>query len=305
MKIENWGYSGRFNWNITPNLELTSITAWDKYTRLFGEDTDVGPTPGLVPTFDSDIGQWTQEFRLAGSSDRMNWVAGVYYFNGNVGGIIDLGAFALTPTAPLCRGGPCPPPATEWLIYYNANYHQDTESWATFGQIEYDLTDKFTLIGGLRYTDEKRDLGFYAQDLAGFPESVGLPNNVYMDFTRPVVGKLTQNDSDNVTGKVELDWHVRDDVLVYGYVSRGAKSAGFNTGLLDSNLIFNNVTPKQVPFNQETLTAYEMGLKSTWMDGLLRAEHGGVLLRLHQLPGVRVPEPRSIDLQHRRHGEWR
>ncbi len=271
LKIENWGYSGRFNWNITPNLELTSITAWDKYTRLFGEDTDVGPTPGLVPTFDSDIGQWTQEFRLAGSSDRMNWVAGVYYFNGNVGGIIDLGAFALTPTAPLCRGGPCPPPATEWLIYYNANYHQDTESWATFGQIEYDLTDKFTLIGGLRYTDEKRDLGFYAQDLAGFPESVGLPNNVYMDFTRPVVGKLTQNDSDNVTGKVELDWHVRDDVLVYGYVSRGAKSAGFNTGLLDSNLIFNNVTPKQVPFNQETLTAYEMGLKSTWMDGLLRA----------------------------------
>ena len=123
---------------------------------MFGEDTDVGPTPGLVPTFDSDIDQWTQEFRLAGSSDRMNWVAGFFYFNSNVSGIIDLGAFALTPTAPLCRGGPCAAARHGVAIFYNANYHQDTESWATFGQIEYDLTDTFTLIGGLRYTDEKR-----------------------------------------------------------------------------------------------------------------------------------------------------
>ena len=116
----------------------------------------------------------------------MNWVAGVYYFS-NVTASSTRG-FALNPTAPLCRGGPCPPPDTPWTLYYNANYHQDTESWATFGQIEYDITDRFTLIGGLRYTDEERSLGFFAQDLAGFPESIGLPNNVYMDFTRPAVG---------------------------------------------------------------------------------------------------------------------
>jgi iron complex outermembrane receptor protein len=91
-----------------------------------------------------------------------------------------------------------------------------------------------------------------------------------MDFTRPVVGNLTRNDTDNVTGKVELDWHAAEKVLVYGYVSRGAKSAGFNTGLLDQNAIFNSVTPKQVPFNQETLTAYEMGVKSEFADGLVR-----------------------------------
>ena len=73
-----------------------------------------------------------------------------------------------------------------------------------------------------------------------------------------------------MTGKVELDWHAMEKVLVYGYVSRGAKSAGFNTGLLDQNGIFNSVTPKQVPFNQETLTAYEIGVKSEFADGLVR-----------------------------------
>ncbi len=169
LKIENYGYSGRFNWNITPNLELTSITSWDHYTRMFGEDTDVGPTPGLAPTFDSDIDQWTQEFRLAGSSDRTNWVAGLFYFNSNVHGLIDLGAFALTPTAPECRNGPCLPPGTEWTIFYNANYHQDTESVAAFGQMEYDITDTITLIGGLRYTDEKRSLTMSRKTSSDFP----------------------------------------------------------------------------------------------------------------------------------------
>ena len=196
-------------------------------------------------------------------------MAGVFYFNGNVGGIIDLGAFALTPTAPLCRGGPCPPPDTEWLIYYNANYHQDTESWATFGQIEYDLNDKFTLIGGLRYTDEERSLGFYAQDLAGFPKaSVCQTTCTWTSRARRRQADAERQRQHHRQSRTRLAR--ADDVLVYGYVSRGAKSAGFNTGLLDSNGIFNNVQPRQVPFNQETLTAYEMGLKSTWWDGLMR-----------------------------------
>jgi iron complex outermembrane receptor protein len=263
LKVENYGYAAHVKYQIDPDLEFTSITAWDKYSRMFGEDTDVGPTPGIVPTFDSDIEQWTQEFRLAGSSERMHWVAGFFYFNSDVNGIVDLGAFALTPTAPLCRVGPCVPPATDWPIFYNGRYDQSTESWATFGQIEYDLSQAFTLIGGLRYTDERRDLWFFAQDLVD-------PSLIYMDFTRASVGNLTRNDTDNVTGKVELDWHAAEKVLVYGYVSRGAKSAGFNTGLLDENGIFNSVTPKQVPFNQETLTAYEMGVKSEFADGLVR-----------------------------------
>ncbi len=268
LKVENYGYSGHLKWSITPQLEFTSITSWDHYTRLFGEDTDVGPTPGIVPTFDSDIDQWTQEFRLTGSAERMHWVAGFFYFNSNVHGLIDLGAFELTGAAPLCRGGPCPPPATDWAVFFNANFHQDTESWATFGQVEYDLTDRFTLIGGLRYTDEERSLSYFAQDVV--PLTQGQPAFVFMDFTTPAVGNLTQNDSDNWTGKVELDWHVQQDVLAYAYVARGAKSAGFNTGLLDNNGIFNSVTPQQVPFNQEELTAYEMGLKSTWLDGKMR-----------------------------------
>jgi len=272
LTIKNDGFSGRIEWAINPNLTLTGISAWESYDRLFGEDTDLGPYPGIVPTFESDIDQFTQEIRLAGDAGRLRWTAGLFYFESEVKGLIDLGAFDLDPPAPSCRVGACEPPAEEWLIYYQAHYDQDTESWAVFGQAEYDLSDRFTLIAGLRYTDEERDLEFFAEDLAGFPstpepDGPGLPNDIYLDFTSATVGDLTQNDSDNVTGKIELDWHASDDMLVYGFVARGVKAAGFNTGLLDENGIFNTVTPEQVPVDEEELTSYEVGLKSTFAGG--------------------------------------
>jgi iron complex outermembrane receptor protein len=48
------------------------------------------------------------------------------------------------------------------------------------------------------------------------------------------------------------------------------KAAGFNTGLLDENGVFNLVTPEQVPFDEETLTSYEVGLKTTFAGGNVR-----------------------------------
>jgi iron complex outermembrane receptor protein len=270
LVIENDGFSARLEWDLGPDVTLTSISAWEDYRRLFGEDTDLGPFPGIVPTFDSDIDQFTQEIRLAGSRDRLRWTAGVYYFESQVQGVIDLGVVALAGVAPRCRDGACPPPGTDWLIYYDAKYKQDTDSWAGFGQVEYDLNDAYTLIGGLRYTDERRDLNFLAVDLAGFPVSQGLPDNVYLDFRKTAVGKLTENDSNNVTGKIELDWHPNDDLLVYGSIARGVKAAGFNTGLLDQNGIFNTVAPAQVPVDEEVLTSYEVGIKRSFWDGRAR-----------------------------------
>jgi iron complex outermembrane receptor protein len=268
LKVENDGMSANVTWDLSEGLTLTSITSTDDYTRLFGEDTDLGPTPGLVPTFESDIEQFTQEIRLAGNAERMRWVAGVYYFESEVNGKVDFGAFG-TGTARTCSDGACRPPApdVEWPIFYHADYDQDTESWAVFGQVEYDISDAFTAILGLRYTDEQRDIEFLAVDLVvdDFP-----PDDVFLDFTTPAVGDLTENDSDNWTGKVELDWRPAEDVLVYGSVGRGVKAAGFNAGLLDENGVFNSVTPEQVPFEEETLTSFEVGVKSSFADGMAR-----------------------------------
>jgi iron complex outermembrane receptor protein len=267
LRISNDGGSMRADWRLGGDLTLTSVSAWESYNRLFGEDTDLGPFPGVVPTFTADIDQFSQEIRLAGSRERMRWTAGVYYFESEVVGVIDLGAVEIGDgQAPSCRTTACRPPAEDWLIFYHADYDQDTESWAVFGQVEYDLSDALTLILGLRYTDEQRDLELLAVDLVGG----NVPGDVFLDFTKATVGDLTQNDSDNWTGKVELDWRPADGLLVHGSISRGVKAAGFNTGLLDENDVFNLITPEQVPFDEETLTSYEIGFKSTLADGRVR-----------------------------------
>ena len=41
-----------------------------------------------------------------------------------------------------------------------ANYTQDTETWAVYGQVGYDLTDRLNLHGSLRYTDEDKDIDY-------------------------------------------------------------------------------------------------------------------------------------------------
>jgi iron complex outermembrane recepter protein len=66
------------------------------------------------------------------------------------------------------------------------------------------------------------------------------------------------------------DWRPTDDLLLYGSVSQGTKSAGFNVGFLDQTLLFASNTPETIPFDEETLRSYEVGFKSTILDGRAR-----------------------------------
>lgn len=182
LVIENSGGSLNLDWDINDTMTLTSITSFETYERFFGEDTDLGPFAGIVPTFDSEVDQFTQEIRLAGGNERMQWVTGLYYFDSEAKGTIDAGVVTLSldGLAPGCNNDACKPPEEDFLIFYSNNWDQDTSSWSVFGQIEYDLNDTFTVIAGLRYTDEERDMEIFAEDLAG---NIGLPGNIFAVIT--------------------------------------------------------------------------------------------------------------------------
>jgi iron complex outermembrane receptor protein len=145
-------------------------------------------------------------------------------------------------------------------IIGDANYTQGTTSWSLFGQVEYDLTEHWALIGGLRYTDEERELDYLSVDNGGL-----LPpdQNTMFDYNETI-------NNDSVTGKIGLDWRVTDDVLVYGAISLGTKSAGFNTGLLDETGLFGTTIRDDVPYDEEELTSYEIGFKSEIFGGTSR-----------------------------------
>ena len=64
-------------------------------------------------------------------------------------------------------------------------------------------------------------------------------------------------------GKIGLDYRMSDDVLIYGTISNGFKSGGFN----GAN---SNTTQQLQPYKEEVLTAYEIGFKSTLLDGTMQ-----------------------------------
>ena len=273
VKVEAGGGSAKLTWNLNENMTLINIAAYDATERLQEEDTDASPAPLIEATFSADTDQWTEELRLHGDYDDLRWVAGFYYFNQEIDGHYTLDLTNLG------------------FVFFDADILQETESWSIFGQVEYDFAPQWTINAGLRYTDETKTLdyenidttGFFALATAGIipPADLGLPAPPPITperptpdhailFNRESVGDLAEHDKTNITAKVELDWRPNDDWLLYASFSRGVKSAGFNTGFLDETFIFASNTVQTIPFDEETLHAYEAGFKATLMDNRVR-----------------------------------
>ncbi|MBN7797351.1 TonB-dependent receptor [Parahaliea mediterranea] len=260
--VKSEGGAATINWDLNDSLTLTSITAYQTVERTQEEDTDAGPVP-LAPSFPAETDQFTQELRLSGGDDRSQWVAGVYYYDSEVEATYTLDALGLG------------------FVFLDTDMTQDTESWSVFGQYEFAINDQWSVIAGLRYSSEEKELDYQGFDRSGIFAAETAAGNLPLTPTRPLpdstfffstdtVGSLAKHDETNVTGKLELDWRPADDLLLYASYSRGTKSAGFNTGFLDETFIFASNVPETVPYDEEVLDAFEVGFKSDLAGGLVR-----------------------------------
>ncbi len=115
--------------------------------------------------------------------------------------------------------------------YVNSDFFQ-SKSTALFGQATYSLSDKLRVIGGLRYAEDKKSNRFTANS----------------------------DKWDKVLYKAGIEYDVNDDAMVYGTVSTGYRTGGVN----GSGLVAAGAPPI---FDPETVTAYEVGLKSVLANG--------------------------------------
>ena len=212
---------------------LTSITALESTDGSSLGDIDGGSGavflpggsfPGLIP-FNSatedgidDLEQFTQEIRLAYAKDRLDWQAGVFFFDSELE--ITTDPFFVPPTT----------------------VKHENESWAIFGQLSYDLTEKLNLTAGLRYTDDEKDLEALA---ANFPVE---PVNV---------------DADEVSWDLAALYQVNDSVNVYGRVARG-----FRAPTIQARDVAFFGAPSTA--DSETILSWEAGVKSELLDRSLR-----------------------------------
>jgi len=287
LAIETVGGSVTLNWE-SEAFTLTSITAVEELDKHHIEDTDMGPLDAIVAEFRSDAEQFSQEIRFSGETEKTRWVAGLYYFESEVKGRLDLnvkyfgGLLNFLDALPADQGGfegglsvfangPYVDDELVDFLVYDVDYTQDSESTAIFGQMEYDLSDTLALTLGLRYTTEERELAYVnaldptVGEFNAFWASPAVGATAFFDFTEANAGNLTDIDNDNVSGKIGLDYRPNEDWLVFASVSRGFKSGGFNAGFLDES---DGLSVADTPYDEEILTSYEVGFKADISDSV-------------------------------------
>jgi len=242
------------------DLTFTSVTAYDEVDRSLPEETDGGPASLIAIDFGVESETFSQEFRLTGSTSNFDWLAGVFYLDEDLSQNQSIDLFrsfraftgGLADVTGSVTGAP--------IFLARALNDQQLETSAVYGQINYQLKDDLVLTLGGRYTDETRKFDGFAQFEE--PETFGpAPVPVYTFSGR-------ETSSDAFSYRVALDYKPNNTTLIYGSVSRGFKSGGFNGGFLDLNL---ELAEAQLePYDPEFLTAYEIGYKADFLNSRLR-----------------------------------
>lgn len=239
------------------DLTFTSVTNYSDFKYGYYEDTDGTPFDFARANNRQDLTQWSQEFRLSGTSGPLLWTAGLYY--------LDIDTYVFTDFYfPLLSG-------SDFAFDGLQELRQKTQSWAPFAQLEWSLTDRLRLTAGLRYTHDKKtfDSQVYFRELGngysgGTGSTVFVPPLLVYDFNSATVGGLAKSVQGLWSGKLQLDYRPSEDALLYAGVSRGVKGAGFNSNLGAA------LTIEQTPFRDESVMAYEVGGKFDLLGRRLR-----------------------------------
>ena len=142
----------------------------------------------------------------------------------------------------------------------------ETDSYSIFGQYEYDISDRLTVIAGLRAMREEKDFGLVlgvAPSESSFVVNTSPCFSGQLDQCFPGTGvSYTDERSENLwAGKLQLTYQVNDDLMLYGGVNRGVKAGSYNAPLLGA--YFGSGGDACLPYDSEELTSYEGGFKAT------------------------------------------
>ncbi|MCI4644192.1 MAG: TonB-dependent receptor [Hyphomonadaceae bacterium] len=257
QKVEGGGASLVADWTINETFSLKSITAYREDESTTPIDFDSLPSGDLdVPAiYEND--QLSQEFLLNYDFDRFSGVAGVYYLDANASTVFDVFLDTLVPG-------------------FVAQTYGDvaTETWAIFGDVTFDVTDKFAVTVGARYTEDERTsqvlrrsyVGGFSEFFGGSPTLIGTTS----DFN----GSET---FDAFTPRLSLSYKVTDDSNVYATYSQGFKGGSFDPrGQTTAAPDFDQdgtVTEQEIfdfmQFDPETVDSFEVGYKASQYDGRL------------------------------------
>ena len=246
-KMTHWGLSGTAAYDVNDQLTLKSITAYRKLRTTDYVDIDATAAEVGDVLVDVHQDQFSQEFQLLYTSDRLSGVAGLYYLDEDITShqeafaddLVNLAAFrGILPDFLL---GPSNFPTFLRTIDDDLK----TNSYAAYANVSYSVTDALRLSVGLRWTRDEKD---YFRTTSTFSSSP-LLNSV-----APFVFDRKDHWSD-VSPMASIDYQFSPSTMAYLRYSKGFKSGGFNGRA--------NEIGSSTAYDPETANSYEAGLKTT------------------------------------------
>lgn len=247
-------YSALFDYEFSDTLSLSGALAYNRQRANSIRDANYSDTEGVFIAAPSDFEDYSAELRLAfDDGGRLRWLIGANYYEQETtqafaNAVEATFGFRIPATGPLVRPNPLQNPATD----------DDIKTTGLFAAADFDLLENLTLTVEGRYQVDKVGR-FSGSELIGFsPE----PTYTSREFLPRVI----------------LSWRPMADMTLYAQYARGTLP-GDNTNLA----VFRTLTPAQIDevnqtfggtigeeIDAETLDSWEIGLKQSLLEGMLR-----------------------------------
>ena len=227
---------------------IVSLTSYKEYQTSDGFDAD-----GSILEV-SNNRRWlsgkafSQEFQLNGDflDDRLTLTAGVYYLSDE----LDFGAAAGNSNSAIPFVGVVPR-----IRDFNTGnrIEQELDSYSAYASVTYSLTNRTRATLGIRYMSEEKSQS---------------SSETRARSTRPSTDSAsTSGDWSNASPRISFEYDLNDTTMVYVTAAQGFKSGGIGDDVLSDS----QGNSFLLPFDEETLWSYELGLKADWADGRVRA----------------------------------
>ncbi|MGC4253123.1 MAG: TonB-dependent receptor, partial [Sphingobium sp.] len=248
-----WGAQGRIEWDLG-GVQLTSISDYMKSNRTTHSDDDGSPNPIFDSRYYQRFRQFSEELRLSGDMTDFRWTTGFYYLNTKSYNGLHLGSYV-------------DPVNYDYLSGYDGLFR--TKSWSVFAQAEYDLTSQLTVIGGLRYVEDKKTANIHSVETVNGATTAEL-------FFNPSNFPYARENFKDYAARIQLNYKITPDVLLYASFNRGIKGPNFIAPAFTSP-VTHEFVPEDSPHKGETLLAYEAGIKASFLNNRVRLNLDGFI----------------------------
>ncbi|MXO70069.1 TonB-dependent receptor [Altererythrobacter buctensis] len=234
--LNTWGISATVQADLTPDLRLTSISAYREFDGIYGTGDGSPFNPSLQA---NQVFNWqvSQEVRLSAAlGDLANLTVGGFYFK---------------------KKSRYDARITLTTLYFLEEDIIPATNTAAFANLEIYPVEDLTVLAGIRYSDQKKSFEYGRFGVPGSNTGGAVPPAL-----APLNGLVGTFSGDRVDYRLGAQYRFSDEIMAYAQWSTGFRGGGINP---------RPFFPQQaLPHDPETLEAYEIGFKTDLFDRTLR-----------------------------------